>query len=489
MLLLNDLRVGLTDLFRIFLYTYNFKCFTAFLSLLASHLTRIFYFSIPQKVRLPLNKLLKRFGVGILVLLLLAGLAFVVFKAFFDPYRATAQQVVPSQPLDRLLTQEQAREDLDFILKRLGERHPATLGGMPASVLDQYHREVDALPEQVSVLQVWQAASRITALMHDGHTGIRYHAADPVQIAASFEVQQGEILRRDGELAGSTLIAVNGTVIQELYVRYLQYASFELEHSAAYDFANRLPQKDFLELIGVDTTTNTVQMSYSTPTGEQTEQLTFQAAISPQTAQEEPFITYKIDPAGGLGILTLNQCIYNDLYKETLQAFFQEVKDQDIQNIAIDLRQNSGGNSMVVDEFFRYLDVDQVATFGGANIRFGPYLAKFSVGAQPNEKFTDLTYTGKIYILTSPKTFSSATDFGAAISDNRLGEIVGETSGNMPTSYGDVLAFMTPNTQLIFYVSHKQFFRVDQSKNDLPLIPDYEVPADQALEKVLELVK
>jgi len=71
-----------------------------------------------------LNKLLKRFGVGILVLLLLAGLAFVAYKAFFDPYRATAQQVVPSQPLDKLLTQEQAREDLDFILKRLASAYP-----------------------------------------------------------------------------------------------------------------------------------------------------------------------------------------------------------------------------------------------------------------------------------------------------------------------------------------------------------------------------
>jgi len=435
-----------------------------------------------------LNRLLKRFGAGILVLLLLAGLAFVTYKAFFDPYRATAQQVDPSQPLDRLLTQEQAREDLDFILKRLKERHPATLDGIPLSVLDQYHLEVDALAEQVSVLQVWQAASRITARMHDGHTGMRYDASDPLGIAASFEVQQGEILRRDGELAGSTLVAINGIEIQELYARYLQYASFELEHSAAYNFASRLPQQDFLDLIGVDTSNNIVQMRFATPTGEQTEQLTFQTATSPQAAQEEPFITYEIDSAGDLGILTLNQCIYNDLYKETLQAFFQEVKEQEIQNIAIDLRQNGGGNSMVVNEFFRYLDLDQAATFGGSNVRFGPYLAKFSAGGQPYEKFSELTYTGKIYILTSPKTFSSATDFGAAISDNRLGEIVGETSGNMPTSYGDVLAFVTPNARLIFYVSHKQFFRVDQSKNDLPLIPDYEVPADKALEKVLELV-
>jgi hypothetical protein len=438
-----------------------------------------------------LNKLSKRFGVGILVLLLLAGLAFVAYKAFFDPYRATAQQVVPSQPLDKLLTQEQAREDLDFILKRLDERHPATLDGIPQSVLDQYHIEVDALAEQVSVLQLWQAASRITALMHDGHTSIGYNSPDPLWINASFNVQNGEFLRRDGDLAGSRLIAIAGTPIRELYERFLPQASFELEQYAAFRFANNLPQKDFLEFIGVDTSAGAIQLVSAAQASEATQELAFQPLSNPQSqsTSNELFVSYQIDSTADLGLLTLNQCIYNDVYKDTLRAFFQEVKDQGIQNIAVDLRRNGGGNSRVVNEFIRYLDVDNVSTFGGSNVRFGPYLLKNTSAGEPNDRIQELTYTGKIYILTAVRTFSSATDFAASISDNKLGEIVGETSGNMPSSYGDVLAFMTPNAQLIFYVSHKQFFRVDQSKNDLPLIPDYVVPADEALEKVLELVK
>jgi C-terminal processing protease CtpA/Prc len=143
---------------------------------------------------------------------------------------------------------------------------------------------------------------------------------------------------------------------------------------------------------------------------------------------------------------------------------------------------------MVVNEFLRYLDVETVSTFGGSNVRFGPYLYQYTSQGEPNDRITELTYTGKIYILTAVQTFSSATDFAAAISDNRLGEIVGETSGNMPTAYGDILSFQTPNAGLVFRVSHKQFFRVDRSKDALPLAPDYEVPADEALEMVYELV-
>ena len=438
------------------------------------------------------KKIIKKLGLVILLLGVLAGLTFGAYKLFFDPYRGTLSQLGVSQPLDRLFTQVQAREDLDFILKRLGERHPATLGGLPAPVMEQYQAEIAALPEQVSVLELWRAATRITARMQDGHTATGYISPLPYNLPISFEDQSGEFFVRDGELVGSRLIAIAGTPIQELYQSYLPHASFELEQYAAYRFARSLPQKDFLEFIGVDTSSTAIQLVFATPAGEKTQELAFQPPSDPQSQsalQPPPFISYQIDSAAGLGILTLDQCIFNDIYRNTLRAFFQEVKDQGIHNIAVDLRRNGGGNSRVVNEFIRYLDVDNFATFGGSNVRLGPYLSKYTSTGEPNDRIPELTYFGKIYILTSVETFSSATDFAASISDNRLGEIVGETSGNMPTSYGDILSFQTPNAGLVFRVSHKQFFRVDRSTDDLPLTPDYEVPADEALDKVSELVK
>ncbi|HWQ84918.1 MAG TPA: hypothetical protein VN363_10135 [Anaerolineales bacterium] len=123
-----------------------------------------------------------------------------------------------------------------------------------------------------------------------------------------------------------------------------------------------------------------------------------------QSLTAESFVSYEIDSTAGLGILTLNQCIFNEVYTDTLCAFFQEVKDQGIQNIAVDLRRNGSGNSKVVNEFLRYLDVDQAAISGGANIRFGPYLYQTSSEGEPNERIPELTYTGKIYVLTAVQT-------------------------------------------------------------------------------------
>ena len=65
---------------------------------------------------------------------------------------------------------------------------------------------------------------------------------------------------------------------------------------------------------------------------------------------------------------------------------------------------------------------------------------------------------------------------------------MGEIPGNMPSSYGDILRFQTPNAHLVFAVSHKYFVRPDESMSDLPLIPDVQVPAEKALDKVIELI-
>lgn len=73
--------------------------------------------------------------------------------------------------------------------------------------------------------------------------------------------------------------------------------------------------------------------------------------------------------------------------------------------------------------------------------------------------------------------------------DNNVGELVGETPGNMPNSYGDILSFQLPNSKLHMYVSYKKWYRIDQTRADEALTPDYSVPQREALEKVYELIK
>ena len=90
-------------------------------------------------------------------------------------------------------------------------------------------------------------------------------------------------------------------------------------------------------------------------------------------------------------------------------------------------------------------------------------------------------FDGDIYVLTSNGTFSSATLIAEILQDNGFAKVVGEKCGNMPEGYGEVVAFQTPDSILTFQISSKHFERIDKSKADLPLMPDYECDAGTAL--------
>ena len=116
------------------------------------------------------------FGVIVVcaVMSVLGGLVY--YKLCMDPYRGTVKNREYSKELDTLLGVEEALEDLEYMMERFRNHHPAWLEENNKSVEaveKQYGAEVAAIKEaqgEISVLALYQAASRIAAMMHDGHT-------------------------------------------------------------------------------------------------------------------------------------------------------------------------------------------------------------------------------------------------------------------------------------------------------------------------------
>ncbi|MBQ6806603.1 MAG: S41 family peptidase, partial [Lachnospiraceae bacterium] len=186
-------------------------------------------------------------------------------------------------------------------------------------------------------------------------------------------------------------------------------------------------------------------------------------------------------------IFTLKSCIHNEEYEKVLGDFFGEVFANDIQNVVVDLRGNGGGSSQVANEFITYLNVDEYDSWDNA-VRFGWYLWKNEDIKHTNQK-KEQVFNGEIFVLTDVWSYSSAMDFAMLIMDNDIGTVVGEPSGNLPDSYGDILTFQMPNSKLIMTVSHKRWYRIDQTKTGEPIMPDYETSSTEALDKVYELIQ
>ncbi len=81
-------------------------------------------------------------------------------------------------------------------------------------------------------------------------------------------------------------------------------------------------------------------------------------------------------------------------------------------------------------------------------------------------------FPGKIYILEGAGTFSTAAIFTAAVQDSRVGTIMGDESGGLPTLYGELFSFTMPYSKLEGTVSTKFFVRPSGDRTLRGVIPD-----------------
>ena len=283
---------------------------------------------------------------------------------------------------------------------------------------------------------------------------------------------------------------INGEPIEQLRKRFYEVFQYETESYADIVFAERIiSKKGCLEWIGVDTS-NGVTFTFDTDDGQldcHYDFVPYDQVIGVKEEKDEPWVSYKISPDNTVGIFTLNTCDFNDEYKKTVKEFFEKVDETGAENIIVDLRKNSGGNSYVADYFLKYIDVNGYNTWSSAR-RVGNHLDTHDQEYIKNDHL-EPKFSGNVYILTSTLTYSAAMDFTMYFMDNDLGKVVGEPSGNLPDSYGDCLSFSTPNSKLGFNVSYKKWQRIDTSKSGEPLTPDYPCDADKAMGKAFEIIK
>lgn len=410
----------------------------------------------------------------------------IAYQLWADPHRGEVEEAKASLPVDAMLTKEQAVADIDYVLNHIESRHPACMDGLPDVVKTQGDKEKEAIGSSVSVLNLWQSTARIMALMNDGHTSVMPYYPGAVPRLPFRCKRDGGSLTCDGsKYDGYRILSIGGISEEELYRTFLRQSSYELEGFASVLYANHIDRKDYLKFLGVEADTD-VDIVMDTPNGEVKETLRLEETDL-SARNNDSFVSFEIDEEKNVAVLTLKECNYNDEYIDTLKEFFKAVKEKQIGSIAVDLRYNGGGSSYVINEFLRYIDIDEYYIFGDIDVRYGPFLLTDEKELIYNQQEEGLVFDGNVYALTSSGTFSAATDFAMAVTDNNLGYVVGSVSGGMPSIYGDLVQFQTPNAKLLFTVSYKYFHRPDPGKDAEPLKPDYPVEAGSALEEVYRL--
>lgn len=405
---------------------------------------------------------------------------FLVYKFTLDPMRGAPNRMENTMGLDETLTAEEALEDIDYVMKIVSSRHPAWLEKTDASkaVDKAYLEERVKFQDGMTVLEEWQAIGRMLHELYDGHTGV-YEKYDDNTYLNDFSDLQGD----------NKILAINDEPLEKIRERFLSVYQYEIPEFGENVF-NRsvIVNETYLRLAGVDTSEGAL---YTIETPDEVTNIYYDfVPLSEvqgwENKESRGWVYYDIDEEASIGIFTLTSCKYNSEYRRTVKKFFQEVQAVGVENVIVDLRDNGGGSSLVADEFIHYLPCDSYQSWASAN-RYGNLLIPLQ-GMKHKNFHKKPIFDGKVYVLTNVDSYSSAMDFAMLIKDNHLGTIVGEPSGNMPNSYGQCVKFQMPNSKLCLSVSCKRWHRVDISKDNERIMPDYECKSRDAMDKAYELI-
>lgn len=375
-----------------------------------------------------------------------------------------------------------AEEDFNALKNHLERTHPAFKNGLTAEVKNAYSASLERLrgKDKITVNDLRREIQSVLHLIGDAHTTTYNIYPDDGYLKTIPQMSS----------RGYGITAINGKTVKQIYEEAEPYYCYETEDGISIDLGS-LATLDFLGYCepfvytwtdGDSVVEETYAASDFVSWGEYIE--IYNRYYAP--GEPKDFVYYEIDEQKSLAVLTLSQCDYNRTYIDCLKAMFTEIKQKNIKNVAVDLRGNGGGSSLVGNEFIKYLPVD-VYYDGPYDWRWG--FCEFHASPKiTNRQYEDLLFDGNVYILTDYGSFSAAKDFAMLIQDNHLGVVVGEPSSNAVNGYGDVTCFYLPNTGLYVQISTKKWYRIDSTNPDEYVMPDYPCDGGECLEKLYEVL-
>ena len=189
-------------------------------------------------------------------------------------------------------------------------------------------------------------------------------------------------------------------------------------------------------------------------------------------------------------------------YKKEFRTIFGKIKQSNIKNLIIDIRDNFGGWPEVADEFLSYLvptnflhsnfcrtKVNKIANpqyylndgyvKHFEKLKFTPFEDHYKViWNQKVTKPKKNIFTGKIVVLVNGNSASQSGEFAGLLKDKSNAVFIGEETGGNPKmlSGGDIATLVLPNTKIRVHIPlRKTIINISSENTGYGLKPDFEV--------------
>ncbi|SEP55292.1 Peptidase family S41 [Lachnospiraceae bacterium NE2001] len=381
------------------------------------------------------------------------------------------------------LTKNEALDDLEEVMDCLRKYHISFVDGLTPEVQAKYE-EVRADFESKDTVKRIEFVRGVRSILHeiyDAHTTLE--TWDPMLLSDGPEM----------ESRGYSIYSVNGLTEDLMKELVEPYASYETPRYISVSMDNLF----YLDLCGVEAPFEVVWKNVDGEEESRTynredfinvdEYYDLLDKYMPSDNKNETYVYYEIDEEKSVAVLTLKHCWISKHYRDVLREMFTEIKEKNIENLAIDLRGNGGGDTYVVNELFKYLPIDTY--YQGDNFRKirWNYLTFNQSGKTKNKRNTGLEFDGNLYVLTDEDSFSSSMLFAEMVVDNGLGKVIGESPAESCNSCGEITQFYFDDIGMWLSVSTVEYTRIDSSKDDY-IEPDYPSAGDDAIKTLYDVV-
>lgn len=394
---------------------------------------------------------------------------------------------------DDTISMEEIKEDLEFIKTTIKEVHPEPYNSLEQSKFEEKWKELEQrVKKPLKFVDFYFLVEEAMNLTGDQSTLAVFNEQGefiPLDFTWAFE---GAWINKEIDYIkkGDTLFKIGDKTLDKILLGLKQIYPSNNEYWLMSLGSELLKDRFTLEKLGLVDNKNRVKIEVvSADNDNKIIYLKFENKKI-QEADEDLF-TFNIMKDKNLGILKMDKCVKTEAYKEIVNKFFREVNNQNIGSIAIDLRQNTGGDISVLQELLKYVDIDKYTDYSiklnkskqakERGIKGKSVIKKiFGSSKIKIEHDSEELFSGDILVLTSYKTSNEANDMAVIIRDNNIGKIIGQCTGTSPDRFGDAVEFYAPNSGLLFYVSTSTYKRPDKNaEEDITLRPDVYVQYTQ----------
>ncbi|MHC4168767.1 MAG: S41 family peptidase [Planctomycetota bacterium] len=401
-----------------------------------------------------------------------------------------AQQPVSAER-SRTITQEQAVEDMVFLMAQLREKHPSPFGQTPE---DEFEKELCRLEsgfgEHVEIRDFSLSIAALLALVKDDHTQHRDFSAYHEHLRNDGKLFPIKLRYRDGhtvveswspEVAatrlgvGDTVLSVNGELMESLVHRYGPYLSLEtdLQKRWAMDW-----WFDKYQVLLGDAREQYV-LKLRDGVGEVYEETL--PAVEPWLDQYEkdkskgPDFHYRFYQKGEVCLFRIRTFAWHlrKQLEEVLVELLDSMRQKKTEYVVLDLRGNGGGHGGLGMDVIRTM-IDKTY-------------------ADDLKPIGENGWPVRLALLCDRSTYSAASWLAMVVKDCNAGIIAGEETGGRASFFGDLENVTLPHSGLTCTIGTKFFMRragYDDRRGILPDLPlDVMLNDARLVEKILAFMR